>query len=292
MLSSTPRLKKCISHLLTDTMKSRRPTRKISRNRLAPVTEPNADPSSVVPSPPVAPSKTLREIMMESRQLHKGGASTDTVVPLPNDSPIARALNDEPQSVTIEQLQGMVQTRGPEGPPGPPGHVGPTGKQGPAGPVGPTGPQAPGLKGEQGPVGLEGPQGKTGLRGGAGPKGPQGCAGPQGPAGKQGQPGARGPAGSTGAVGPPGPTGIAGSPGQRGQQGPVGPHGANGKDGNQGPVGAQGPPGAPGPPGPAGKDAQEILLPGALSIDYMGGGKWKVETGDGLFTISGRKAVK
>lgn len=312
-------------------MKSRRSTRKVVRNRTPAEQGPPATGGGLVSTPPpapVKPSKTLREIMMESRELSKHelnadikntllGGVGDKTIPLPSDAPITQLLNKKPQSVTVDQLEHMVKSRGSEGPAGPPGHVGPAG---PVGPQGPPGPQTPGLTGAAGP---EGQQGKTGLRGGVGPKGPQGTNGPPGPAGKAGPPGARGPAGSPGPQGPAGATGIAGSPGKRAEAGPRGPpgqrgpdgapgkhgtdgkEGPKGKDGGEGKAGPPGPPGSPGPQGTPGADGskcecnnnacgetkQELALPGALDIAYLGSGKWRVETEDGPFTITGRKAV-
>lgn len=325
-------------------MKSRRNTKKSIRPRITAASAVQAvgdDVSYTQPVTTAKPSKTLREIMMESRDLTNsrpapartdyglpGSAATGgTTISLPNDSPITEALGGNPQTVTVQQLEGMIKSRGAEGPPGPPGHVGPQGKAGPqgttgpagrAGPAGPPGPPGKVAKGEHGPRGQEGPQGKAGLRGGVGPKGPQGSTGPPGPAGKPGPAGARGPAGAPGPQGTPGPAGIAGSHGKGavGPPGPPGPPGANGKDGTtgkngldgkQGDQGPAGPAGEPGPPGADGcackcqpsqstsggacADDTTPILPGAINIEYVGSGKWRVETADGLYTISGRKAV-
>ena len=320
-------------------MKSRRNPRKPIRPRITAALDDETidDGVPMIPPPaPTKPSKTLREIMMESRDLGNnraaptlhslpGSADSCATISLPSDSPIAEVLSNKPHSVTVEQLEGMIKSRGAEGPPGPPGHVGPQGKTGPAGAQGPPGP--PGIagepgkvtKGDAGPRGHEGAQGKTGLRGGVGPKGPQGPTGPPGPAGKTGPAGARGPAGSPGPQGTQGTTGIAGSPGPRGPSGAHGERGAdgaagkNGSHGKQGDKGAQGPAGPrgetgpAGPQGPAGADGCSCkcktpdatldetgnthTLPGATSIEYTGSGKWRVETADGLYTISGRKAI-
>lgn len=255
------------------------------------------------------PSKTLREIMLDAKMKKKTGDDRETfpgasaAVAMSASSPITGILCKNPQSVTVEQLEGMVKARGAEGPPGPPGHVGPRGLEGSPGP--------------------DGQQGKTGLRGGVGPKGAQGGIGPQGQPGKQGVVGSRGPAGSSGAVGPAGPTGIAGpagkpgasvegKPGQRGlpgAQGAPGPVGADGVEGLQGKTGADGAPGLVGPQGPCGPEgpagrckcqkkpkeesAQPAMaLPGATDIEYLGAGKWRVQTGENeLFTLTGRKSL-
>lgn len=305
--------------------RSRKPVKKVFRNREHADAGPPAAAASLAPSA-MKQSKTLREIMMESK-LRKdvegegsfAGSSPAgrSTVPIPKSSPIAEILNKSPQSVTVAQLEGMVKARGEEGPPGPPGHVGPAGKQGVAGPLGPQGQLGPaGKQGVHGPPGPEGPQGKTGLRGGVGPKGPQGAAGPAGQAGKQGLIGSRGPAGSTGATGPAGATGIAGPPAkilphEKGPSGPEGPPGPAGKGGADGPAGPAGPEGAEGPAGPKGskgadgkcrcqkKQAAEsaqpepaFVLPGATDVEYLGAGKWRIQTGeDEFFTITGRKSL-
>jgi len=295
-------------------MKSRRSARKPVRRTPGASSEHANDQPPALPlvnAPTQAsprPAKTLREIMSESRQLSSAADATvalpgaSSSVPLDNNTPIAQLLEKQPQRVTVEQLQEMVKARGPEGPPGPPGHVGPQGKPGPPGPPGLPGPPGPAASGQPGP---EGPQGKTGLRGGVGPKGPQGSTGPPGPAGKAGPPGARGPAGSAGPPGPAGANGIAGVPGKKGADGKHGPAGPPGPAGLPGPVGPAGPAGPVGPPGPPGpplmsdeqaSDSQgspgaaaTMLLPGVTDIEYIGNGKWKLETADGIFTLNGRK---
>lgn len=295
-------------------MKSRRSARKPVRRTPGASSEHTTDRPPALPpahAPIQAsprPAKTLREIMSESRQVKSGadltgglpGASSS--VSLDSNTPIAQLLEKQPQRVTVEQLQEMVKAKGPEGPPGPPGHVGPQGLPGPPGPRGLPGPAG---SGQPGP---EGPQGKTGLRGGVGPKGPQGSTGPPGPAGKAGPPGTRGPAGSAGPPGPAGANGIAGVPGKKGadgkhgQAGPPGPAGLPGPPGPAGPAGPVGPVGPPGPPGSPGLSDQQasdsqgspkavdtMLFPGVTDIEYIGNGKWKLETADGFFTLNGRK---
>lgn len=77
---------------------------------------------------------------------------------------------------TLQQLQGILPTPGPQGPTG---AVGPAGPQGSAGVAGP-----PGAQGTQGPVGptgstgAQGPTGSTGATGAVGPVGPEGPVGP------------------------------------------------------------------------------------------------------------------
>lgn len=241
-------------------MQSRRNSKRTSRRaQKNPNTE---EPKSVAETrgvsrpleapPSHAPTKTLKEIMLESKRRN--------MIPLggPDAPKPLFDLLQKPEKLSVDRLEGMLKTKGEEGPPGPPGHVGPEGKAGPGGPQGPEGPP--------------GKQGPSGLRGATGPKGPQGPPGSAGAMGKQGLQGARGPAG-IGSQGPPGPPGI---PGPQGKA-------ASG--------GAQGPRGAEGPAGKDGKDGVTIALPGATSIEYSGAGKWKVVTDDGTFTLSGRKVA-
>jgi hypothetical protein len=107
-----------------------------------------------------------------------------------------------PDTRTVEVVQGNndlsvtllpASTIGPVGPPGPKGDTGPAGPAGPPGPIGPQGPQ--GLQGLQGLQGDPGPKGDVGP---AGPAGPQGAVGPQGPKGDTGDTGPAGPAGPVG----------------------------------------------------------------------------------------------
>ena len=255
-------------------MQSRRNSKRVSRRaQKNPNTE---EPKSVAETRGVseaqihpAPSKTLKEIMLESkrRNMISVGDPAGTEAPKPLFD-----LLQKPEKLSVERLEGMLKSKGEEGPPGPPGHVGPEGKAGPGGPEGPEGPP-----GKQGPLG---------LRGSTGPKGPQGPPGSAGATGKQGLPGARGPAG-IGSPGPPGPPGI---PGPQGKAGSAS-GGGQGARGSEGPAGKSGKDGKPGKDGKDGKDAVKLALPGATSIEYSGAGKWKVVTDDGTFTLSGRKVA-
>lgn len=221
-----------------------------------------------------APTKTLKEIMLESKKRAdkslKETSKDTSKIPLFD-------LLQKPEKLSVNQLEGMLKTKGDEGPPGPPGHVGPAGPEGPRGPLG--------------AEGSPGKQGSTGLRGTTGPKGPQGPPGSAGAVGKQGLPGARGPAG-IGSPGLPGPPGIPGPQGKPGPPGAEGPRGQAGKAGKDGKDGKDGKTGEKGEVGPVGHEAGGILLPGATEISYSGGGKWKDVTEDGTFTLSGRKVTK
>ena len=144
---------------------------------------------------------------------------------------------------TVDALNTIELTPGPQGPRGFQGTSGPAGVQGNQGPQGSQGNQGASVVGPQGVAGQIGPQGGVGLQGPSGSNGedstvagPQGQIGSQGPRGFQGF---QGPASTL--AGPQGPVGV-------GSQGPQGSQGNQGDSvvGPQGPQGYQGPNGVVG----------------------------------------------
>jgi len=267
-------------------MHSRRSSKRVSRPRGNVVSK---EPKSIVQirtEQPDVPknfdipvrSKTLKEVMLESKRKAVLASGTTTIDGGDNEKPFLDLLK-KPEKLSVEQLENMLKTKGdegPQGPQGPPGHVGPSGPPG-----------EKGQDGKQGEQGEPGKQGTTGLRGSTGQKGPQGPPGSAGSIGKQGVPGARGPAG-TGQPGPPGPQGIPGPSGKNGSDGKPGSDGSNGSDGKDG---IDGKDGKDGKDGVDGTGSSEGLLPGATSITYSGAGKWRVVCADGVYNLNGRKVT-